>query len=493
MYNLSEDILKDPDLPKNQERLSGNVGKDVTIKSKEVPNSFWFLREKHFTVVLFSNSPNVTIFSHADSASYHEMQGAGICIVFGFIVEFITRCEICDITAVGIPAILARSSPITSALIDIPHYVRVWPSSENQECGLSQTTAERDTQPEPAAGATYINCTSVFGKASASELFLCISYVIFGPPGTGKTATLLKTILQIFKLIPSERLLVGTPSNSSADLITTCLIESAVLKIGDLIRVVSHKEFKEEPISAHLWPYCAMGDKYWDTGVDDNSEDDIIVNKSGHKLRCQRRFLGHHRLIIGTCDTLGNFLEMRFQPNHFAHLLIDEASQCTEPEMMLAVAQVSRERGRRILSRPPYLRNDDDRFPLHVVLTRLVTNLLYNYRALPSIVNAYNELLIPTIRENSSEAEMLKQLDHLLPQSPKRPEAFGIFFHGIRSEDMKKKTLAVVDLYRKPQPIGITPYIKQVEHLRELFFDADVAMPKIGTVEEFQGEFHMID
>uniref|UniRef100_A0A1B0C203 Uncharacterized protein n=1 Tax=Glossina palpalis gambiensis TaxID=67801 RepID=A0A1B0C203_9MUSC len=128
MYNLSEDILKDPDLPKNQERLSGNVGKDVTIKSKEVPNSSWFLS-----------------------------------------VEFITRCEICDITAVGIPAILARSSPITSALIDIPHYVRVWPSSENQECGPSQTMAERGTQSEPAAGATYINCTSVFGKASASE------------------------------------------------------------------------------------------------------------------------------------------------------------------------------------------------------------------------------------------------------------------------------------------------------------------------------------
>ncbi|KAI9578735.1 hypothetical protein GQX74_009309 [Glossina fuscipes] len=34
----------------------------------------------------------------------------------------------------------------------------------------------------------------------------------------------------------------------------------------------------------------------------------------------------------------------------------------------------------------------------------------------------------------------------------------------------------------------ITPFIKQVKHLCTLFVVADVAMPKIGTVEEFQGQ-----
>ncbi|KAL9887935.1 putative RNA helicase armi [Glossina fuscipes fuscipes] len=164
----------------------------------------------------------------------------------------------------------------------------------------------------------------------------------------------------------------------------------------------------------------------------------------------------------------------------------------------------------RILSRAPYLRNVDS-FPLTCGFDpRLVTNLLYNYRALPSIVNVYNGLFYnakPMIREeNSWEAAMLKQLDDLLPQSPNRRKTHSIFFRGIRSANLQKNDssswynpyeaeevfLMTAKLYRnniKAESIGIvTPFIKQAKHLRNLFDDADVAMPKIGIVEEFQGQ-----
>ncbi|KAL9918252.1 putative RNA helicase armi isoform 1-T2 [Glossina fuscipes fuscipes] len=49
-----------------------------------------------------------------------------------------------------------------------------------------------------------------------------------------------------------------------------------------------------------------------------------------------------------------------------------------------------------------------------------------------------------------------------------------------------------VKLYRKNiklESIGIiTPYIKQAEHLRDLFDVADVAASKIGSAEQFQGQ-----
>ncbi|XP_017472706.1 PREDICTED: probable RNA helicase armi [Rhagoletis zephyria] len=363
-------------------------------------------------------------------------------------------------------------------------------------------------------------------------------YVIFGPPGTGKTMTLVETMLQLIKHIPSSRLLIGTPSNGSADLIATRLIASKQLQPGDFVRLVSQNQIEKEMIPEHLMPYCATVDM----AADGTCDDSMIVTESGMKLRCQMKYLGRHRLTISTCTTLGNFLQMGFPPGHFTHVLIDESGQCTEPEVMVPVCLVAQKRGQvilagdphqlqaivinrfasehglslslleRILGRTPYLR-DVMRFPdTSGFDPRLVTKLLYNYRSLPSILNVYSELFYDSElramvnEKDSREAEMLKKLDVLLPTSEKRPKSHGIFFYGTRSENKQESDspswfnplearnvfLMTIKLYRQgiePENIGIiTPYMKQVKHLRTLFIEADIAMPKIGSVEEFQGQ-----
>ena len=84
-----------------------------------------------------------------------------------------------------------------------------------------------------------------------------LPYIIYGPPGTGKTMTLIETILQIFTHVEDSRIIVATPSNSAADLITHHLIASGKFKTGDFIRFVSYIQFEKDRIPEEMKKHCA--------------------------------------------------------------------------------------------------------------------------------------------------------------------------------------------------------------------------------------------
>lgn len=162
-------------------------------------------------------------------------------------------------------------------------------------------------------------------------------------------------------------------------------------------------------------------------------------------MRCQMKFIGRHRVTISTNTTLGNFLQMGFPPGHFTHVLIDEAGQCTEPETMVPISLLVKDKSQvilagdprqlqaivinrfsihkefarsfleRLLDRPPY-KKDMHRFPNSCGYNPMcLTKLLNNYRALPTIMCTYSRLfydneLIPMVsEEDSREIRLLER------------------------------------------------------------------------------------
>ncbi|XP_014478416.1 PREDICTED: probable RNA helicase armi [Dinoponera quadriceps] len=364
-----------------------------------------------------------------------------------------------------------------------------------------------------------------------------LPYVIFGPPGTGKTITLCETILQLFTVIPESRLLVATPSNSSANLIAERLLDNDVLKPGDLVRLIAHHCLYDNSIPARLLPYCATAE----LGEERRGHDERVRCDSpgkGPRLNCTMSVLGRHRITIGTCSTLGLLYNMGFPRGHFSHILVDEAGQATEPEIMIPLNFIHSDEGQvvlvgdpmqlgpvvqsklamrfglgesflsRVLHQFPYQR-DDEGFENYYD-PRLVTQLLINYRSLPEILELSNSLfyhseLLPQISsKKSQEAKLLETLRAELPERNGSPPA--IVFHGVDGENLRDSEspswynpqeatqvyLYLLKLYKyglEPDDIGIiTPYQKQVMQIRDLLFELDLKIPKVSSVEGFQGQ-----
>lgn len=74
---------------------------------------------------------------------------------------------------------------------------------------------------------------------------------------------------------------------------------------------------------------------------------------------------------------------------------------------------------------------------------RVITQLLYCYRSLPSIVRPFNSLfynneLRAVISETDSpESELLQKLNDILPNEKTRTPHHGVFFMGVNGENAR--------------------------------------------------------
>uniref|UniRef100_A0A672H421 RNA helicase n=1 Tax=Salarias fasciatus TaxID=181472 RepID=A0A672H421_SALFA len=344
-------------------------------------------------------------------------------------------------------------------------------------------------------------------------------YLVFGPPGTGKTVTVVEAIKQIEKTQTSCVILACAPSNSAADLLCRKILDHVdERKVFRMYATSRDPKFVPVELKA-----CSnlVGDSY---------------------LFPAKEKLMEYKIIVTTLMTAGRLVTGGIPEGHFTHVFVDEAGHAVETECLIPLAGLlDPQSGQVVLAGDPKQLGPIIRSPFAQkyglgvsLLQRLmdnfsvykkddglnnafVTKLLQNYRSHPAILKVPNERFYDNELQVCAD-EILRnsycRWDHL------RKKDFPVIFHGVAGVDAReasspsffnvaeveiltdyvkkllqshgKKGLATIG----PRDIGIiAPYRKQVLKIRKAldkiqkeFKFTNMDLLKVGSVEEFQGQ-----
>jgi len=274
-------------------------------------------------------------------------------------------------------------------------------------------------------------------------------YVIFGPPGTGKTTTLVEYILQVLhQNMDCNRILVTAPSNWAADNLARMLMENGLDDTMILRVQASSRNVKSVP--EDIMKLCAH-----------------LVKKDKFKKPNWTQ-INEARVVVCTCTTAANIrkkyrnLLLRFHT--FTHCVIDEAGQATEPEILASFMGLLTMNSALVLAgdpqqlRPMVNTKSFRRDGLGMsVLERFtdVTVCPSSPHALKedgSCDHAYTAFLTQNFRSHSSILKVPNELLYygkLIPMGPQRTidlpscvgagRDFGIICHGIVGQERREK------------------------------------------------------
>ncbi|XP_012151887.1 putative helicase mov-10-B.1 [Megachile rotundata] len=340
-------------------------------------------------------------------------------------------------------------------------------------------------------------------------------FILFGPPGTGKTATLVEAICQIRKQYKTKNILVCTSSNAAADEITKRLL--TVLPCKDVFRMYAPSK-----------PWTSL-DKNIDPASNFIDNSVLFLPKEIFILK---------KIVITTLVNCIRLVALNLQKDHFSYIFIDEASQCIELESLIPFTLASSENkiGKGILHAQIIIAGDP--YQLGPVVrckkiehllgksiierlmecepyqkvnnkynSRYIIKLIRNYRSREAILRVPNELfydneLLCNIKNDTNKITLnWKELAY---------KTFPIIFFAINGEEMrtengsvynKQEVKAIINYTRKlvyakigvrkiePKDIGIiTPFRQQKFMIEQNLKRYKLTDITVGTVETFQGQ-----
>eukprot|EP00095_Tigriopus_kingsejongensis_P010509 maker-scaffold45_size475391-snap-gene-0.8 protein:Tk10509 transcript:maker-scaffold45_size475391-snap-gene-0.8-mRNA-1 annotation:"hypothetical protein BRAFLDRAFT_119350" len=342
-----------------------------------------------------------------------------------------------------------------------------------------------------------------------------VPYIIFGPPGTGKTSTVIEAILQVLQNDPAAKVLTAAPSNSAADLIAERLIrstpESQVLRIYAFSRRVSEVPESIRKISSFVKKLDELKD------------------------------ILKHRVVVSTNVNCGRLVSYGIGRDHFTHLFLDEAGYAIEPEAVISISglinpakakvvlagdpkqlgpiirssvaikhKLDMSLVERLMETPNSCYQRDDKLGYNPTC---ITKLVNNYRSHPKLLSLPSQMFY--------ESELMAMADPVMVNAMLNWEHLGrakfpLIFHSVAGTDKREgrspsffnteEVSIVVDyiqkllLETKPKVLGsdigvISPYRQQVSKIKMMLNARFHRLPnlewkniKVGSTEVFQGQ-----
>ncbi|KAM3858874.1 putative helicase mov-10-B.1 [Diretmus argenteus] len=359
-------------------------------------------------------------------------------------------------------------------------------------------------------------------------------YLVFGPPGTGKTVTVVEAILQIERKQASCHILACAPSNSAADLLWGRLLDGM--------------EDKDKDKVYRMYAYSH-------SGVIPQKRQRYCNKKTGSIVIPSKEELMQYKIMVTTLQTASRLVTGGIPTGFYTHIFVDEAGCAPETTCIIPLSGLlNPETGQVVLAGDPkqlgpiihscladkYGMGERCAFHMHphkgknTVMRlmsdvplykkkmkkdkgerfnkRFITKLLKNYRSHPDILKIPNDLFYEGELQFCADEKMRNSYCgwKYLPMKD-----FPVIFHRVvgtneqESDSPSLFNIAEVEVLMdylkilvcgqrktKPRNIGIiATYRKQVEKIHKALeiVDKDLGGKKleditVGTVEEFQGK-----
>lgn len=156
-------------------------------------------------------------------------------------------------------------------------------------------------------------------------------YVIFGGPGTGKSATVVEAISQIVKLKPKSHILVTASSNSACDDIGNRLLK--YVSKNKILRIYSpsfdNRPDKIDPVLQEISNFRRRS--LCDCNKRSCPEMEPLNDPSYEEFYTAR-------VVIVTLVSCGRVVSGGISPNHFDYIFVDEAACECEQRTLIPIA-----------------------------------------------------------------------------------------------------------------------------------------------------------